>query len=66
MQTLQRRQVIGLTFAGSLWLILVVATFVSGAYRELPTWRIGLEMALGLFATMLLWEVWKPGGAGRK
>lgn len=66
MQTLQRRQTIGLTFAGGLMVILAVATFVSGEHRELPTWRIVLDVLLGVAGIVLLWEIWKPGGAGRR
>ena len=65
MHTLQRRQAIALTLAAGLWLILAVSTFVTGEYRELPTWRIGLEVVLAIGAIVLLWEVWKPGGSGR-
>jgi hypothetical protein len=65
MQTLQRKQAIVLTLAAGLWLILAVSTFITGEYREMPTWRVWLEVALGLFATGLLWEIWKPGGSGR-
>lgn len=66
LQTLQRRQVIGLTFVGGLLLILAVATYLSGEYRELPTWRIVMDVLMGVAGIVLLWEIWKPGGAGRR
>lgn len=65
MQTPQRRQGIVLTFAACLWLVLIVATFVTGEYREMSTWRVWLQVALGAFSIALLWQTWKPGGAGR-
>lgn len=65
MQTQQRRPAIALTLAAGLWLILAVGTFVTGEYREMPTWRVVLEIALGAAAIVLLWEVWKPGRSGR-
>jgi len=65
MKTLQRRQGIALTLAACIWLILAVSTFVTGEYRNMATWRVWMEVALGLAALTLLWEVWKPGGAGR-
>ena len=66
MQTLQRRQVIGLTFAGGLLVILAVATFVSGEYRDLPTWRVVMDVVMGVAGIALLWEIWKQGGPGRR
>jgi hypothetical protein len=66
MKTMQRRQVVLLTLAAGLWLILAVSTFVSGEYRDLPTWRAALKAVLGVLAIALLWEIWKPGGTGRR
>lgn len=65
MQMLQRRQVVGFTFAACLMLIIAGANFVSGEYREMPAWRVVLQATLGLGALWLLWEIWKPGGAAR-
>lgn len=65
MRTLQRRQVIGLTVAGALMVVLSVATFANGEYRMMPAWRIGLDVVMGVAGIAILWEIWKPGGSGR-
>ena len=65
MRTLQGRQRVLLTIAAAIWLILAVMTFTTGDYQSMPAWRIVMQVALGLGAIALLWEMWKPRRPGR-